>query len=208
MALAELKRMRDAADAFGSAAAQSRNHHFRDLELRSLEKLAQASLTLKDTERYWSSCTDIVDLMDVGANPSALGNYGIVCLILPPSQRVKGKILDFAQKLSDAKTPGSEHVRGAAYYRAGDYQQAFDLLLAADGKTVKSRLAINWLILAMAAQQLHHDVVARSWLGKAEEWFKDHSAIEPGTPGAISWHERAEFDQLLGEARRLITVTK
>jgi serine/threonine protein kinase/tetratricopeptide (TPR) repeat protein len=200
MAFAELKNMRDAADAFGSAAAQSRNRQFRDLELKSLEKLAQASLTLKDTERCLRSCTDIVDLLDVGANPSALADFGIVCLILPPSQRVKGKFLDFARKLSDAKTPGSEQIRGAAYYRAGDYQQAYDLLLAAEGKTGTNRPAISRLFLAMAAHQLDRHDVARSWLEKAEHLFKEHSALR-----TVFWHERAEMDQLVGEARNLIT---
>lgn len=97
----------------------------------------------------------------------------------------------------------------AAYlaYRDSRFQSAVSIGQAAVKTHGNGGTVYDWLVLAMAFQQLKDTGAARREYGKVEKWFAQPAGeLRNDCNEPLTWNDRVELDALHGEARRILSV--
>lgn len=131
----------------------------------------------------------------------------LACVLRQDAIADMGRLLSLAQAAIPAEHFGPPEV-GAAYYRAGKYEDAIRCFEAA-AKAYRPR-ALAWCFLAMAHQRLGHAGEASRALTEASRWMAEADGAKQDDPTATraSWgscHERLECRLLFKEAKQLLS---
>jgi len=164
---------------------------------------AAARLAMGDMDRYRSVRTGFLAQFRDTDVPWIASHISNVCAAAPAERNEAEAMLRLA-KLGVKASPGNLRVRGAANYRAGNFEAAIaDFEQSAP---IVPRRAWEWLFLAMAHHQLGHAEQAKNLLEKAEEWIgRADRMLATGSRNTwASWYEPLEAKQILEEARALI----
>src|SRR5262249_23735288 len=145
---------------------------------------------------------DIMQRGDVNAQAIA-SHLAYACVVAPANPDEAAAILRMAE-FGIGATPSNPRLRGAANYRAGNYEAT----IADLNQSAKAfpRRAWDWIFVAMAQHKLGNSEEATKSLQKAAEWIEQANRPRPKGSGDIwiSWYEPVEVQQLLREAKDLI----
>jgi serine/threonine-protein kinase len=181
---------------------------------------AYLRLHARDADGYRQHCRRMVQHFGTSRNGPDIMFLAHVCVLAPDALPDKSRVLSVAaQRL--AMTPPvasaqlwSRHVLALACYRAGDYKKAIELLEPISKKeAVNDANVKNWLVLAMAQQQLQHHDEARSWFEPADKWIRrmtrNPAAPSPDfTPPGWHWHDWLGLRMLQEEAAGVLGRSK
>jgi serine/threonine protein kinase/Flp pilus assembly protein TadD len=169
---------------------------------------------LNDRPGYLKACEDMAKVLEGSDRDEAVRLLPMVCVLAPGALGDPERVLKLARRRAERSRTASfwnHHVLGLALYRAGQYDQAIEIIarrLIADAPTPVH--GSNHTILAMAHYQLGHTDEARGHLQKAVEWAdqKAKNTREEGryAPAQIEWWDWVKFQLLQREARELIKI--
>jgi tetratricopeptide (TPR) repeat protein len=173
-------------------------------ETESERMFAPVLLLAGDSSGYRRLCAEMVQRPLNYAFPVLW-----TCAAAPEGLKDPGVLLRLANAIRDsgAHDTWNLSVQGLARYRAGQYQQALELLRQAVAANENCQPA--WPILAMTYHRLGQTEPARHWLKKAEESYESACKVTVGPgpfqlPWEANWWDLALFQVLLREARAQI----
>ncbi len=164
------------------------------------QEKARACLGGGDQEGYRQACAALLKRLGETEAPVLANNLAWVCALTPNTGADPAQLLRLAEK-AVARQPRASTFRntlGAILYRAGRFANAVQCLNEAITLQGQGGTAFDWLLLAMAHQQLGHAAEARQWLDKART--EKSAASDPPPP----WSQRLELQLLRHEAESLI----
>jgi WD40 repeat protein/tetratricopeptide (TPR) repeat protein len=176
---------------------------------------AYLRLQLGDVQGYRQLCARMLERFGQHGTPNQIAMLAHTCVLGADALEDEAHVVDLAKRrLKLNPSPcnhqfWSEHVLALAYYRAGKYDDAIAYL----GKWLEAsptweRNVLNWLLLALAHEELDHHAEARKWLRRADNYIREHgqNPAERGSrfaPPGWRWLDwlgvrllRAEFDTL------------
>jgi len=169
-------------------------------------------LAVGDVAGYRSVCGKMLEAFPKNNQQVWLEFTAHACALAPDGPAEEARALQLAETRMSAMpdTPWSEHVLGLALYRAGRFAAADVRLrhgLASDPGWEFS--VLDWLVLAMAIQQLGRPDEAQRWLERADRWVTTRLRDRPGgadraIPENWQWRAGILLHLLLREARALI----
>ncbi len=139
---------------------------------------AHLRLQLGDVQGYRQLCARMLERFGKGAQPNEIAMLAHTCVLGPDALEDEAQVLELAKQRLKLNPPPtshqfwSEHVMALAYYRAGQYDDAIAYL----GQWLEANPhwgpnVLNWLVLALAHEQLGHDAEARKWLDQADDYI-------------------------------------
>jgi tetratricopeptide (TPR) repeat protein len=163
-----------------------------------------------DMAGYRSACDHLLDVLNKTNELDWLVFGAHAWVIAPEGPAATTRALQLAERRAAAlHIPWSEHVLGLALYRAGRFAEADTRLRASlDRDPGWDCHVLDWLVLAMAQQQLGRSDEARRWLERAESWVAARLRGRPGgleraVPEKWHWRDGVLLHLLLREARAL-----
>jgi serine/threonine protein kinase len=163
-------------------------------------------LLVGDVVGYRQLCGRIIPPDGTEMNGRNMFQLLRICALRPDSPLGSKRISKLADCLLTAEQYAwSLHVAGLAYYRAGENENAINAVERSNGERWDTHAkALNWLVLAMAHNRLHHESQARN------AWKMALQLIEEASRGAgqpvMAMHpaDWAEIQVLLDEARDVL----
>jgi tetratricopeptide (TPR) repeat protein len=191
---------------------------------------ALALLAAGDQEAYQMLCRERLKAAESASNPVTRNSLIWTCVIGPIPEADAVRVVELAKKLvesSEAKNYHYLNTLGAAYYRAGKWQEAIDTLKAAEkvyaeqvrGTPLATDMTANqgmvlsadgtpwdWYFLAMALHRQGNDKEAKEMLARADRWVEKNAPRQGEKPAAswISWTQRWELWLLHDEAQVVV----
>jgi tetratricopeptide (TPR) repeat protein/tRNA A-37 threonylcarbamoyl transferase component Bud32 len=167
---------------------------------------AVAHLAAADAEAYRQACTAMLERFEKTENRVAAGNVLLVCVLRQDALPCMARLLPLT-RVADSIWHWGTWARGAALYRAGQYDQSvrcFEM----EAKTFRRR-AWEWCFLSMAHHRLGHADEARHCLAEAARWIDEANRREgddlSGTQAAWGgWHDPVVSQLLFREAEALL----
>jgi tetratricopeptide (TPR) repeat protein len=137
-------------------------------------RLASLRVNLGDADGYRRTCSALLEKLKQTENPRTAYLLARICVLGPGALLEYSPAVRLAKQAvaADARAPWYLHALGAAYFRAGQFDQAIQPLresMAADPNWPAH--ACNWLVLAQVYQALGQEDEARRWLDKAKVWL-------------------------------------
>jgi Tfp pilus assembly protein PilF len=181
-------------------------------EVEPWHRFACQRLHRRDREGYRKVCRHLLDHFGKTQDPETANDVAWVCVLVPDAVADPLRPLRLAE-WAVAHQPKNEdclNTLGAAFYRAGKFEEAVKRLNAAIQARGKGRKYEDWLFLAMAHHRLGHADEAQQWLAKAVREIDTALAEKPGSARAqaLSWQQRQEMQFLRHEAETLLKDTK
>jgi tetratricopeptide (TPR) repeat protein len=142
-------------------------------------------LLVGDKERYRGLIQTLGDKVDETKDPRLAYELARACVITPEMTADPGRVIRWARLAAESESLAwHRHVVGAAYYRAGDYEEALRWL----GDSLKGPWEIgrpqNQFVLAMVHRRMGHAEPAAALL---EEAIRSYEEMESGrVDGAVS----------------------
>jgi tetratricopeptide (TPR) repeat protein len=156
--------------------------------------LSHAALQLQsgNAEGYRKICRRMLERFGESEDVHEIAYLAHVCVLAPHALPDTARVVQLAeQRMAFATTRAlytewSPHVLGLAQYRAGQYEKTLQTL--SEGLKVRATWqgeaqawdVADWLVLALAHQQLNHAAEAQQWLNRAQEWIKKESQAQTG----------------------------
>jgi tetratricopeptide (TPR) repeat protein len=172
--------------------------------------LAIAQVAAGDQQAYRQTCSAMLERFAQTDEPLAAANVILACVL------TEGAVSDAAKLLPLARTAEpfwhwGPWARGAALYRAGEYEKSIACFEAATRK-FRPR-AWDWCFLAMAQHRLGQTDPARRSLSSAIHWIEAadrRTETDPTEtkPAWGDWHEAVVYPLLLQEAEALLDGDK
>jgi serine/threonine protein kinase/Flp pilus assembly protein TadD len=166
-----------------------------DLDPELLAGYAPMFLLADDTDAYRQQCARALD--EVGDTAEARTAYLVArtCALAPDAVTDPAKLVEMAERAVQFRPePHYLHTLGLAYYRAGQFDKAIELLHRSMKGNWRAHAA-NWLVLAMAHQRLGHAEEARKWFDKAVQWL-DKTDPGPFSNTAVALQSLHQHDSL------------
>jgi WD40 repeat protein/serine/threonine protein kinase len=158
-----------------------------------------------DLTSYRSKCRLLIDHFGSTRNRQKRYMLALICTLGPCATEDPGRTVAMADQVVAAVPdyPDVLHVRGAALYRAGRFQESIDQLQEVVKARPRGGQVEDWLFLAMASKRLGRNDDAERWLVHVEQASRSHSS--PSADGSVEQHYGAVTNTILREeARRLI----
>ncbi|MBW3543518.1 MAG: tetratricopeptide repeat protein, partial [Planctomycetes bacterium] len=133
-------------------------------------RCAALLLAAGDIEGYRRQCTGMLERFGSPSNASAAFVVATAVGLHPDGISDMARLVELARK---GQVPGNANERwrldalARAHYRAGEFQQAIDVL----SESPDACSGRGWAILAMAHHRLGQTAEAREWLAKLETWY-------------------------------------
>jgi hypothetical protein len=163
-----------------------------------------------DVAGYRSACDHMLAVLGKTNEPEWLELGAHAWAIAPEGPAARAQALRLAERRADARPiRWSDHVLGLARYRAGLFAEADAGLRASlDRDPGWDYEVLDWLVIAMAQEQLGRPDESRRWLGRAETWVSARLRGRPGgldraVPDNWHWRDGILLHLLLREARVL-----
>ncbi len=163
---------------------------------------ACVDLMVGDVEGYRQLCQRIVPPEGAAVDGYDVFVVARTCALRADSMLGSTRLQKAAEiLLAKEQYAWSLHVAGLAYYRAGDFDKAIEVLRRSNAQSWEGGAkALNWLVLALAHHRLHQDADAR------EDWKTAMRLINEASgnaahPVAIPAPDWAEIQVLLREVR-------
>jgi tetratricopeptide (TPR) repeat protein len=177
-------------------------------------QLALAQLKAGDEAAYRKTCGEALKRFGrPGLGPTA-NDLAWTCVVGPGAVDNPQDVVDRAKQAVD-RFPGQYaylNTLGAALYRAGNHEKAYETLMDAERAYGKQGPApadggapLDWLFLAMVQQHRPGQAEdARKWFDKADTWIKSNAPklTENAPDSALTWDKRLELHLLRDEARK------
>jgi serine/threonine protein kinase/tetratricopeptide (TPR) repeat protein len=179
---------------------------------------ALVRLGAADTKGYRDVCASILERFGKAEDPDT-EYWAVWACVLAPDGVAQSELLVALAGKSLAKAPANYDyltTLGAAFYRAGRYEEAAKRLDEAitvykPEARFRQTVAYSWFFLAMAHQRLGQADEARKWLDKAVQWM-DQAGQEKEQDAAsktpMPWNRRLSLQLLRNEAETLIGAAK
>jgi serine/threonine protein kinase/WD40 repeat protein/tetratricopeptide (TPR) repeat protein len=168
--------------------------------------LALAILRLEtgDEEGYRALCEKLLNQFGGDLPPEVCNTISWTCAIGKNAVADYGAAIELAER-SVASQPSSNRLNtlGAALYRAGRYNEAFDRLQQAVARHGSGGTADDWVFLAMTEEMRGNHAQAQGWLRRIDEAIIADDA-QMRTQGRAPWRQRLGLKLLHAEARELI----
>jgi tetratricopeptide (TPR) repeat protein len=179
-------------------------------DLECWREYASVLLLQGDRDGYRRVCEGVQERFGRGQGANEPYLLALTLSLAPNGAAEPAQVVEQAQKAVAAhpKAGWYRHALALAHYRAGNFAEA--------DRQCKQSIAddpawgghvVNWLLLALAQQQLGHADEARQWLDKATRWIEEKA---PGKPKGQevdlpvpSWGDRLEIQLLRREAEAL-----
>jgi hypothetical protein len=167
---------------------------------------AIAQLAAADRKAYRQTCREMLERFSATQDPDAATDIVDACVLEADAVPNPERLIPLAQ-VAVRLNRTSVRIVGAAFYRAGRYEDAVRKL--EDSARLMKPKSWDWCFLAMAHMHLGHTADAERCLQAAERWIAE--AHQP--PTESFWYsqqvwggftERFEFGQLYAEAAALI----
>ena len=167
---------------------------------------AVSQLAAGNREAYRQLCSQMLERFAATADPSMAQNVVFACVLESDAVSNPSQLIPLG-RVADRLHHGNSRVLGAAYYRAGKYEEAVRQL-EASVHLVTPR-SWEWCFLAMAHHHLGHTAEANRCLQSAARWIANADRTPPPDVrnGPLEWGgftERFEFPLLYAEAAALI----
>jgi tetratricopeptide (TPR) repeat protein/tRNA A-37 threonylcarbamoyl transferase component Bud32 len=175
-----------------------------------------ASLLLRagDRDNYRKACRQTLERFGQIQDGVGAYNAAFACSLSPWSPTDAKQVVALAERAvaADPTRAWFHTGLGAAYYRAGQYDKSIAALQKSLGNAQNIyHQATNWPLLAMACHQLGQKDKAREWLQKASQWRAKERAGQPESVfiwHSDWWYDGVDFENLLAEAKGLLTKAK
>jgi tetratricopeptide (TPR) repeat protein len=181
--------------------------HMGNETLAVVQPLLLVQLQLEKKEAYRHSAEDIARSFLTSSDPAQVAAALRSCLTGPDALSRWDDVVAAAEKLAEKKTDvtGQKALLGAAYYRAGKLDEAFQKLTEASKTASPGDFVWTSFFLALVLQKQGKTEVARQAFDKAID------LLEGRTPGPVprrrpllSWTSQLEFDLLRAEVERTL----
>jgi serine/threonine protein kinase/tetratricopeptide (TPR) repeat protein len=167
---------------------------------------AVAHFAAGDAEAYRQTCAAMLERFEKTEDRTAAGNVLLACVLRQDALPRMDRLLSLT-RVADPIWHWGTWARGAALYRAGQYDQSvrcFEI----EAKTFRRR-AWEWCFLCMAHHRLGHADEARHCLAEAARWIDEANRHEgddwSGTQAAWGgWHDPVVSQLLFREAETLL----
>ena len=160
-------------------------------------------------ENYQLICRSLVKRFGDSQDPSELHLAAWSCVLAPRAVDDMQPVLEMAERLvtQDPNSPRCLQKKGAALYRAGQYDLALETLQRAEADVKdKSTSALNTsYMLAMTHHQLKHaDEAMQTLATTVAQHDKQAASQELAQPGLLTWNRTMALDLFRQEAQSLI----
>jgi WD40 repeat protein/tetratricopeptide (TPR) repeat protein len=136
-----------------------------------------------DAEGYRLLCASLLERFRTTDSPRTALTVAATCLLAPRAVDDPGLPVALAERAARQLQAGgredredADAVLGAAYYRAGRFKDAAEILDRASGTSGEKGMAWCWLFSGMARQRLGETAKAKGWLDKAVRAFEQFPA--------------------------------
>jgi WD40 repeat protein len=143
---------------------------------------AYLRLQIGDVQGYRQLCARMLERFGQGGNPNEIAMLAHTCVLGPDALDEESRVMELAkQRLKLNPSPShhqfwSEHVMALAYYRAGQFDDAIAYLgVWLEANPDWEWNVLNWLVLALAHQQLNHRAEAQKWLGQVDNYIRERT---------------------------------
>jgi WD40 repeat protein/serine/threonine protein kinase len=173
-------------------------------------ELAAVHLILDDSTGYRVVCQKALAQKDILEKENYAAYAAAWACCLAPHA-----VADFAVPLQHcrriaASAPTNysyQNALGCLLYRAGQFEEAIKQLNRAIEVHGKDGTSYDYLFLAMAQHQLHHDAEAKMWLDRAKRWTDEITRETAGRKRPV-WNQRLELQLLSREAESVVNGRK
>jgi tetratricopeptide (TPR) repeat protein len=161
-----------------------------------------------DTEGYRQTCARLFQRFGQTTDPTTAYLVARTFVLAPSGGPDAAKAVELAARAvaGEPTHRWNWHTLGAAYYRAGEFEQVIRRLHQALAAKARAD-PLDWLVLAMAYQRQGNADEARKWLDKAVlSSNRLAQNMPPGAPNAIQLHlhDWTAYHLLRREAEALI----
>jgi tetratricopeptide (TPR) repeat protein len=164
---------------------------------------AAAHLAAGEIDAYRQCCSAMLERFQNAPEALVAENVVLACVMGEAAVSNWDSLLAIARKAESMYYSG-EASRGAALYRAGDYDGAIHCF--EQSAQLFRRTAWEWSFLAMARQRVGQTDEAQRCVAQAARWIEaaNRGSTELTDPGWNEWYEPVIYPRLLREAAELL----